>query len=79
MIIVSDTSILSGLLLIDRIELLGAIYNEVIIPKVVLDELLVLKEFGYEVASIQKATWLKIAEPSNKELEENLRVVLDKG
>ena len=79
MIIVSDTSILSGLLLINRLELLGAIYNEVIIPKVVLDELLVLKEFGYEVASIQKATWLKIAEPSNKELEENLRVVLDKG
>lgn len=79
MIVVSDTSILSGLLLIDRLELLGAIYSEVIIPKVVLDELLVLKEFGYEVASIQKATWLKIAEPSNKELEETLQVFLDKG
>lgn len=79
MIIVSDTSILSGLLLIGRIELLGDIYKEVIIPKVVLDELMVLKDFGYEVATIQEATWLKIAEPSNKALEEKLKLVLDKG
>lgn len=50
MIIVSDTSILSGLLLVNLMDLLGDVYDEVIIPKVVLDELLVLKDFGYELA-----------------------------
>jgi uncharacterized protein len=78
-IIVSDTSILSGLLLINRIELLGDIYSEVIIPQVVLNELLVLKDFGYEVETIQKATWLKIADPSDKVLVEKLESVLDAG
>ena len=79
MIIVSDTSILSGLLLVNRIDLLGDVYNEVIIPKVVFNELLVLKDFGYELAAINEVTWLKIAEPSNKELEERLKLFLDKG
>ncbi len=79
MIIASDTSILSGLLLIDRLKILGDISNEVIIPKVVLDELLVLKDFGYELATIQQTAWLKIAEPKNKVLEEKFRLVLDKG
>lgn len=79
MIIVSDTSILSGLLLINRIELLGTVYKEVIIPKVDFDELLVLEGFGYELAAIHEVTWLKIAEPSNSVLEEKLKLILDKG
>ena len=79
MIIVSDTSTLSGLLLINRLELLGEVYDEVIIPKVVFDELLVLEDFGYEMTPVHEATWLKFAEPSNKELEEKLKLVLDKG
>lgn len=79
MIIISDTSILSGLVFINRLELLGEIYEEVIVPKAVMDELLLLKDFGIELSAVREAVWLKVAEPSNIELENELRLSLDRG
>lgn len=79
MIVVSDTSTLSGLLIINRFELLGKVYDEVIIPKAVFNELLVLENFGYDLTPVHEASWLKTAEPLNKDLEEKLKLVLDNG
>lgn len=79
MIIVSDTSILSGLLAINRLQILQDVYGKVIIPRIVLEELLVLENFGYDLQPIHSASWLEITEPSNKELEAELTSILDKG
>lgn len=79
MIIVSDTSVLSGLLSISRLGLLGEIYGKVIVPKAVFNELLVLEDFGFDLTSLQNAAWLEIAEPNNLVLVAELKLVLDQG
>ena len=48
MIVVSDTSVISALLSIDKLELLPQLYGRVIIPQLVWDELIRLEEFGYD-------------------------------
>lgn len=79
MIIVSDTSVLSALLSLEMLSLLPEIYEEVVIPQKVKDELDRLSDFGYDLAPIDNASWLTIMSPSNKVLEESLFSVLDKG
>lgn len=79
MIIVSDTSVISALFSINQLDLLRKIYGTVIIPQIVFDELEVLKEFGYDLAPIYNANWLKIVNPTDNTLEKELNVFLDKG
>ncbi len=79
MIIVSDTSVLSALLSLQMLSLLPEIYEEVVIPQKVKDELQRLSGFGFDLSPINNAIWLTIMDPSNKELEEHLLSVLDKG
>ena len=52
MVVVSDTSVISGLLIIDRLSLLKELFNEVVIPVAVHRELLLLQEFGYETEKL---------------------------
>lgn len=79
MIVVSDTSVISALLSIDKLELLSQLYGKVIIPKVVWDELERLREFGYDLSPLENTQWLEIIDPKDKELETRLNEVLDKG
>lgn len=79
MIIVSDTSVLSALLSLEILSLLSEIYEEVVIPQKVKDELGRLSDFGFDLSPIDNASWLTIMSPSNKELEESLFSVLEKG
>ncbi|MCB0479589.1 MAG: DUF3368 domain-containing protein [Bacteroidetes bacterium] len=79
MIVVSDTSAISSLLVINRLDLLEKVYGHVIIPRVVLEEILALENFGYDISAIHEASWLEITEPSNRELEAELHKFLDAG
>ena len=79
MIIVSDTSVISGLLVIGRLDILEKVCGKVIIPKIVHEELLVLESYGYDLRPIQGTDWLEIVEPSNKQLEDELNQILDRG
>lgn len=79
MIIVSDTSVISGLLVISQLDWLEKVCGTVIIPPTVHEELLVLESYGYDLNSIHEARWLKVIEPSNKELEIELTHFLDRG
>jgi predicted nucleic acid-binding protein len=79
LIIVSDTSVISGLLVIGRLDLLNQIYGRVIIPRIVLEELLALEDYGYDLKEIHDALWLEITDPTNRELEKGLNKYLDKG
>lgn len=79
MIVVSDTSVISALLSIDKLELLSQLYGKVIIPQVVWDELERLRAFGYDLSPLENTQWLEIIDPKDKELETRLNEVLDKG
>jgi len=78
-IIVSDTSPISGLFLIRYLYLLQWLYGKVILPIAVLDELLRLTEFGHDLSEITHADWLEVHEPTNWDKVRELRINLDEG
>ncbi|MCY7328187.1 MAG: DUF3368 domain-containing protein [Saprospiraceae bacterium] len=80
MIVVSDTSPIGSLFLINRLELLPAIFKEVIIPAKVFQELLVLEtSFGYDLSPIKSAPWLFIRQAVDKEAVKRFYKELDAG
>lgn len=61
MIVVSDTSPVSSLYLIGHLNLLPAIFGEIIIPEKVWQELLVLEsDFGHDLSIFKTASWLVV-------------------
>ncbi|MCB0531520.1 MAG: DUF3368 domain-containing protein [Lewinellaceae bacterium] len=79
MVIVSDTSPISSLLKIGRLQILPAIYGQVIIPKQVADELQVLQKQGYDLVPVFEADWLVVQTPSPAPLLDKLRQEIDPG
>ena len=79
MIIVSDTSPVSNLLIVDRLYLLESLFGRIIIPKAVYAELVRLEDFGISIQAIREATWIEILSPSNHQLVEKLSQTLDAG
>jgi uncharacterized protein len=60
MIIISDTSPISNLLLIDQLPLLKDLYEQLIIPESVFQEIKALGVFGIDTSFIQVADWIYI-------------------
>lgn len=58
MIIVSDTTSISNLIQIGELELLKQLYKEVIIPKEVYEELLVLTDLGFPIEDKLRDRWI---------------------
>lgn len=80
MIVVSDTSPISNLLLIDRLPLLPAVFGKVIVPAKVFEELLALEiHFGHDLQEIKTAPWLEIREVSDRAAVLHFQQFLDKG
>lgn len=79
MIILSDTSAISVLTRIGYLHLLEQIFQEIIIPKKVFDELMELSKFGVDTSIITQATWLKVIAPKQSLLLSNLLTQLDEG
>lgn len=79
MVIVSGTSPISSLFKIGRLQILPAIYGQVIIPKEVADELQVLQMQGYDLEPIFEADWLVVQTPSPSPLLDKLRKEIDPG
>lgn len=81
MIIVSDTSPLSNLALIDHLFLLRNIYQIVIIPSAVAQELENTREDDPRIAAVLSLEWIEVKQVSNtnfvKELQEDR--LLDRG
>lgn len=76
MIVVSDTSAISNLLQIDLIDLLHNLYEEIIIPPAVSDELYQIE--GHKSA-LSQINWIKTIHPENQVLVDTLSDDLDKG
>jgi len=79
MIIVSDTSPVSNLILIERLDILQQLFNEIIIPPAVDAEIRALAQFGKDLNSYQTADWIKITSPSNLNKVQTLQINLDEG
>ncbi|MCB9331367.1 MAG: DUF3368 domain-containing protein [Lewinellaceae bacterium] len=80
MIVVSDTSPLSSLYLIDQLPLLPAIFGKIIVPEKVWEELLILEtDFGRDLSALKSASWLDVVPASDAAAVLRLQRFLDAG
>lgn len=79
MIVVSDTTAISNLVQIDELKLLRELYQEVVIPKRVYEELLVLTEYNIPIEILLKEGWIKVVDVSSRQMVISLREKLDRG
>jgi uncharacterized protein len=78
MIIISDTSCMSALVRIGHLDLLHQIFNQIVIPKKVYDELLRLKDWGIDPTEFDQA-WIHVLEPHPTPLLSTLLTEIDEG
>jgi hypothetical protein len=73
MIVVSDTSPLSNLALVDSLFLLREIYNTVVIPQAVAEELSNEQDEDQQIAAVLSLDWIEVRQATNLELIAGLR------
>lgn len=78
-IIVSDTSCIGYLIQINLLNLLQIIYGEIIIPDAVNEEILQLKNKGYNLSEFKNANWIKPYRANNLSNVDDYKYILDKG
>jgi predicted nucleic acid-binding protein len=78
-IIVSDTSPLMNLAVVSHLELLHALYDTVLIPEAVWNELTSLSSQHPEVATVQTLSWLERQPVTSQALVDALQAELDIG
>lgn len=71
MIVVSDTSALCNLALVDRLWLLEAIYQTIIIPEVVANELTAASNLT--ISSLLQLSWIQTQSLTNSQLADQLQ------
>ncbi|MEM9681502.1 MAG: DUF3368 domain-containing protein [Bacteroidota bacterium] len=79
MLTVSDTSPISNLIQIGRLELLKSLFKNIVIPPYVDQEVQALSRFGYNLSEYENAQWIKICELDKDVLLNELEKDLDKG
>ncbi len=60
MIIISDTSPISNFFIIGKLQLLQNIYENVIIPEAVYNELTALQQSGFDISNITLSPWITV-------------------
>jgi predicted nucleic acid-binding protein len=78
-VVVSDTSSISNLIIIGKLDILKITYAQVIIPPEVKKEILALKEFGEDVSDFLNASWIEMIAPDIYELQLLESYKLDQG
>jgi uncharacterized protein len=79
MIVISDTSPISSLLAIDRINLLPDLYSKVIIPEGVKEELLRIESRRTIIESLLLEDWLEVKQIRDQDIFNKIFAILDKG
>lgn len=79
MIVVSDTSPVSNLYAISQLELLHILYQEIVIPQAVFDELLADPAQQPHIAQIQAYDWIRVLKVTNQQVLSQLLTELDQG
>src|ERR1700728_4155442 len=78
-VIVSDTSSISNLIIIDRLDLLKEIYGSIIIPPIVRNEIIALEKKGRNLEKFKNASWIEMAAPDLAALQLLQSYKLDAG
>lgn len=79
MLVVSDTSPISGLIAIDKVVLLKQLYEIVIIPLGVKEELFKIKSKRIELENLFSNDWIKVREITDLQFYNELKKNLDEG
>jgi uncharacterized protein len=79
MIVVSDTSPLSNLIVIERLDILESLFSEVFVPSAVDLEIRVLRTLGKDISAYESAEWIRVSAPANRQKVNSLRLSLDEG
>lgn len=79
MIVISDTSPISNLLLIGRLEILHRLYQDIVIPPAVHAEVIALELLGKSIDEYRSASWISVREPNQKDKVTDLLFALDRG
>lgn len=76
MLVISDTSPITNLLQIEQLDLLHSLYQTIIIPESVFEELTVISS---QAKRLQATEWIKIHPINDTQLYENLLKEVDRG
>jgi len=76
MLVVSDTSTITNLVKVERLDLLKHLFNEVIIPQKVYDE---LTNYELNIDIIKNSNWIKVKKVTPSKTLEELKTILDEG
>lgn len=79
MIIISDTSPISNLLLVGQLPLLKALYGQLIIPDAVSQEIKALETFDIDASIVQTADWIEVRTVRDPKLVKKLLMEVDRG
>ncbi len=79
MIVVSDTSPIANLIQIGRLELLREVFQEVLVPPVVYEEVMELDNFGIDLSDFKQANWIKHHIVHDESMINQLLTELDPG
>ena len=79
MIIVSDTSPISNLILIGQLDLLQQLFQTVIVPPAVDKEIEALGRLGKDISGYENAVWIRLQTPTDNERVSFLKLKLDEG
>jgi predicted nucleic acid-binding protein len=79
MIIVSDTSPISNLILIERLDILRELFSDVIVPPAVNTEIKALKLLGKDIREFETAEWIRVSKPADLHKVNSLKARLDEG
>jgi len=79
MVIISDTSPLSNLLIIDKLDILHQVVGNIVIPQSVFNEVVALDDFNINTESFKNAAWIVSQNPDNEEFVNHLLNELDRG
>ena len=79
MIVVSDTSPLSNLFIIQRLDLLEKLYGRIIVPEAVMTELLELENRGIDLSPVKNARWIEVVKINERHEVNKLLDDLDLG
>ena len=79
MIVVSDASPIINLSIIGELELLRQLFETVVIPKAVYEEICIKGKDKPGDKEVRQSQWIRVNTCENQELAEKLSLILDKG
>ena len=79
MLIISDASPLICFIKINRLTILQQLFEKVIIPPIVYEEIQKIETLGFSIDEFRQANWISILQPSNSLLFSDLSEKLDEG